>query len=231
MQSAPGGVIGCESIPNQDNVIASFNHALEAFLAKLSSHFPTHEGLRDLAAFASGIVRVDNHGLLIGVRLVLDAFPASLYPLIQNRNDELWKCTKLIGVPIHELWAQIPPEVKDEQWLKLTALVNAANVVGQIPPQRLVQLNMIIANSKDMLAAVMPYITETFQSVSQEIAQNGGGGPFGGMMSAIMSGMNGPQHQEPHGPPQQPAGFAAGAWPLGQQGGYHDPFQQMYHPQ
>lgn len=229
MQTAQGGVIGCDSIPNEDNAISVFNRALEAFLGKLSSHFPSHEGLRDLAAFAAGIVRIDNHGLLIGVRLVLDSFPASLYPLIQNRNDDLWKCTKLIGVSIHELWTQIPADIKDEQWLKLAALVNAANVVGQIPPHRLVQLNMIIANSKDMLAAVMPYITEMFQSASQELAQAGGGSPVAGLMSSILGGMGGARPEEQgfvgvQAPPQ-----VAGSW--GQGGAYHDPFQQMYHPQ
>lgn len=237
--STTGGVIECQNIPNEENVLAIFNGALEAFLAKMASHFPSHAGLQNLAAFASGIVRVDNQGMLIGVRLVLDSFPASVYPLIQNRNDELWSCTKLIGVPIHDLWPHIPPDIKESLWLKLNGLVNAANVVGQIPQQRLVQLNVIIANAKDMLASFMPYIMETVQNVNQEIGQNGGQNPLGGVMSAIISGIGNlstGQAAAPQGPgqgeafswPQQTAG--AGFSP--QAGGlYHNPYDQMYHPQ
>lgn len=175
-----------ESTPS--DIVGMFNAAFLQLTTSLHTIFPSCSDFQKLQLFAQGVANMDNERMLIGVRLFLDYFSADIYPLVQSRNHQLWNYTTMFGVNMQVAWTTLTPQQSDQIWIGLIALVNAANVLGQIPQQRVVQLNSIIANVKDIYSALTPYLGELFGASAQAF---GPGSAMGGQVMSMLAGMLG----------------------------------------
>lgn len=163
-------------IPTDQGAIGMFNAVFMQTCAYLVELLPREPHLEALGAFAAAIVRLDSANMMLGVRVWLDYFNASVYPLIQDCDERIWQVTTFMGVPMQELWPRLPQQAQRKCWLFIQVLVNLANILAQVPRERLIQLNSVIVNFKDLCVSSMPFLTELVTTAASEFAPGTPGG-------------------------------------------------------
>ena len=180
-------------IPTDEAAIGAFNAVFCQFTQLFLQHFPNEPCFRRLHAFALSVHELDSAHMLLGVRVWLDYFNTSLYGFIQACDEQLWDHTTFIGIPMKFFWSKLNLAEQQKYWLFIQVLVNLANILRQVPQERLIQLNSVIVNFKDLCARSLPFISDLVMTAASGLANDPNGKNLMSTLMTLAPGFGGVQ--------------------------------------
>jgi len=183
------------TIPVDQGAISFFNSVFAQVCERLCQLFPGVEDFQKLYHFAAAVQEVDSVHMMVGVRAWLDYFNSSVYAMAMQRDPALWQVTTFMGVNMVPYWDSIAPGDQEIIWLFVQVLMNTANVLRQVPKERLIQLNTVIVNLKDIAVQSLPILMQAAQSFVSGFAPGTPGHAQGVQMIGSLLGSMGMQHQ------------------------------------
>jgi hypothetical protein len=149
---------------DQASVLKTFNEVFKGLADGLYNEFPQSHQAQGLVWLAGGIYQLDNEKMMLGVRAWLEYFGGEyILSLVQAKSDELWNYTTIMGFDMRPVW-NLPNivEKRDYIWMNIQTLVSAANVLANIPKEKIVEINKTLHSLKSMLSSALPVLMNVF---------------------------------------------------------------------
>lgn len=162
------------------SVIGSFNLTFLHLVNRLCELFPQEVRFSNLKGLVQHIILVDNENMMIAIDAWLRYFGVNVYSMVQAGDPGLWNSTTFFGIDMRGYWHHLSVNNINhirELWAYIVVLVNTANILKQIPTPKIIQVNDVIKNTKQVMTEISPYLMEfikDFPLISQLQGMLGG---------------------------------------------------------